>query len=309
MARRLRIQYPGALYHIINRGNYRSDIFATAGAVRSFLGTLAEACTRHGWRVHAHVIMRNHFHLALETPTPNLVAGMHWLQGTFASRFNRFRAERGHLFQGRYQAILLQDAAALLRVADYIHLNPVRARLVTAAQVGSFPRSSLAQFMAGARPTWLIAETLLGQLGMKDTREGWERYIHHLADLANDPVEQRSQGFPELTRGWAIGTPDWKRALAELHAKRRVASGFSAEELRDLATARWRTLLEAELRLQGKSATDLAKEPMSAPWKLAIAARLRREGNAPHRWIADTLNLRSAGALRVAFFRMKHVTA
>ena len=109
MARRLRLQYPGALYHIINRGNYRQDVFATAGASKAFEAALGEACTRHGWTAHAFVIMRNHYHVAIETSVPNLIEGMHWLQTTFAVRFNRFRREHGHLFQGRYRAILLED--------------------------------------------------------------------------------------------------------------------------------------------------------------------------------------------------------
>jgi len=143
MARRVRIQYEGARYHVINHGNYRRDVFGTVGAAQAFLAAVGEACERHAWRVHAFVVMRNHYHLALETPSPNLVAGMHWLQGTFATRFNRFRTERGHLFQGRYQALLVEDAAAMARVVDYIHLNPVRAGLVPPTACVSFRWSSL----------------------------------------------------------------------------------------------------------------------------------------------------------------------
>ncbi len=82
--------------------------------------------------------MPNHYHLALETPDPNLVEGMHWWQSTFATRFNRFRGERGRLFQGRYQSPLVEDARALVRAINYIHLNPVRAHLVPAANCASF---------------------------------------------------------------------------------------------------------------------------------------------------------------------------
>jgi REP element-mobilizing transposase RayT len=106
-------------------------VFETVGAAQAFEATLAETCERHAWRIHAYVIMRNHYHLALETPGANLVQGMHWLQGTFASRFNRFRAVHGHLFQGRYQALLVEDASALQRVVHYIDLNSVRAGIVT----------------------------------------------------------------------------------------------------------------------------------------------------------------------------------
>ena len=110
MPRRRRLQYAGALYHVINRGNYRLPVFGSPGAARAFETPLSEASERHHWRIHAHVVMRNHFHLALETPWPNLIAGMHWLESTFATRFNRFRSERGHVFQGRYQSLLIEEA-------------------------------------------------------------------------------------------------------------------------------------------------------------------------------------------------------
>jgi len=104
MARKLRLEFPGACYHVINRGNYRTALFQTAGARAAFEACLFEACAKSGWLLHAFVIMRTHFHLAIETPGGNLVSGMHWLQCTFATRFNRLRDERGHLFQGRYKA-------------------------------------------------------------------------------------------------------------------------------------------------------------------------------------------------------------
>ena len=130
MARKPRIQYEGAVYHVINRGNYRRDVFELASTAQAFERCLFEACEQAGWQLHAFTLMRNHFHLALETPRANLVEGMHWLQSTFATRFNRLRAERGHLFQGRYQAILVEPGTHLAQVVNYIHLNAVRAGIV-----------------------------------------------------------------------------------------------------------------------------------------------------------------------------------
>ena len=98
MARKPRIQYPGALYHILSRGNYRKDLFALAQTGVQFEKTLFEACERNGWIIHAYCIMGNHYPLALETPKGNLVEGMRWLQGTFGNRFNKFTGERGHVF-------------------------------------------------------------------------------------------------------------------------------------------------------------------------------------------------------------------
>jgi REP element-mobilizing transposase RayT len=109
MARKPRLEFEGAIYHVINRGNYRKDLFNEKGAAEAFERTLFEACEKCGWVVHAYVLMSNHYHLALETPEANLVQGMAWLQGTFANRFNRFRGERGHVFQSRYQSILIEE--------------------------------------------------------------------------------------------------------------------------------------------------------------------------------------------------------
>src|SRR5688572_8900047 len=108
MARRLRLQFPGALYHLINRGNFRQNVFASLGASQAFIRALEEAAERFRWRVHAYVVMSNHYHVALETPEPNLAIGMHWLQTTYATRHNRFRGRHGHLWQGRFKSLLIQ---------------------------------------------------------------------------------------------------------------------------------------------------------------------------------------------------------
>jgi len=99
-------------------GHYRRDLFESVGAAEAFLRVLFEAADQFDWRVHAYVLMRNHFHLALETAQPNLGEGMHWLQTTMSTRFNRLRKEHGHLFQGRYKSLVIEDAAALSRVVD-----------------------------------------------------------------------------------------------------------------------------------------------------------------------------------------------
>jgi len=109
MARKLRLEFPGAIYHVINRGNYRGFVFRTEGAKRAFVDCLFAACVRSEWRLHAFVVTGNHYHLALETPRGNLVAGMQWLQSTFANRFNKLRGEHGHLFQGRYKSLLVEE--------------------------------------------------------------------------------------------------------------------------------------------------------------------------------------------------------
>ena len=106
MARPLRIEFAGACYHAINRGNYRKNLFLAKGAAEAFVRTLGEAATQYGWRVHAYVVMSNHFHLAVEITEPNLSEGMKWLQGTWIRRYNGLRGLIGRPFQGRYKGKL-----------------------------------------------------------------------------------------------------------------------------------------------------------------------------------------------------------
>src|SRR5438132_664548 len=106
MVRKLRIQYPGAVYHVLNRGDRREGIFHDDADRQRFIETLGEACGKTGWQVHAYCLMPNHFHLVLETPQPNLVAGMKWFLGTYTGRFNRRHKLFGHLFSGRYKALV-----------------------------------------------------------------------------------------------------------------------------------------------------------------------------------------------------------
>ena len=108
MARKIRIEYAGAAYHVMARGNQGRDIYADDRDRKLWLETLGQACEKTGWRIHAWVMMNNHYHLLLETPEANLVAGMKWLQGTYTQRYNSRHEIFGHLFQGRYKAVLVE---------------------------------------------------------------------------------------------------------------------------------------------------------------------------------------------------------
>lgn len=128
MARGIRVEYAGAFYHVMARGNRRERIFRDQSDRRFFCQTLGEACERAGWRVHAWALMSNHYHLMLETPKGNLVAGMQWLQNTYTRRYNSRHQLWGRLFGDRYKAVLSEGGSPhyYCSLMDYIHLNPVR---------------------------------------------------------------------------------------------------------------------------------------------------------------------------------------
>lgn len=130
MARPLRIEFPGAVYHVTARGNARQDVYLNDDDRFIFLKCLAETIEKYNWICHAYCLMDNHYHLLLETPTPNLSLGMRQLNGVYTQRFNRSHNRVGHVFQGRFKAILVEKQAHLLVLCRYIVLNPVAAHMV-----------------------------------------------------------------------------------------------------------------------------------------------------------------------------------
>jgi len=164
MARPLRLEYAGALYHVTARGDRREDIFFQDEDRTEFLSVLGEVCERFNWIVHAYCQMTNHYHLLVETVDGNLWRGMRQLNGVYTQRFNRRHGLAGHLFQGRYKAILVQKDAYLLELTRYVVLNPVRARMVS--DPAEWPWSSYRAIIGEAPvPDWLDTEWLLCQFG------------------------------------------------------------------------------------------------------------------------------------------------
>lgn len=293
MARKLRLEFPGACYHVINRGNYRADIFRAEGARTAFEACLFEACAKSGWVLHAFVIMRNHYHLALETPQGNLVAGMQWLQATFANRFNRLHGERGHLFQGRYKALLVEAGGPLGQVCHYLHLNPVRAGIMPVARLGDYRCSSYWYLTRPkARPAFLRLDTALHEAGaLPDTRSGWNAYGRYLEWQATDGPAGKSKAYVAMSRGWVLGSPEFKAALIKDHqlaADSRAWEGGGAREIREQL---WHQALREGLQQRGKTKADLARDRKTAPWKVALAAELKQSTLARNAWLAQHLRM------------------
>jgi putative transposase len=150
----LRVEYPGAIYHVMNHGDRREAIFKDDQDRIKFIATLAEVCEKTGWQVHAYCLMNNHFHVVVETPLGNLVEGMKWFLGTYTLRFNRRHRLAGHLFSGRYKALIVQGDGGYLRtVCDYVHLNPERAKLLQAEELlRAYRWSSYRQYLKPLLP-------------------------------------------------------------------------------------------------------------------------------------------------------------
>jgi REP element-mobilizing transposase RayT len=278
---------------VINRGNYRADIFKTEAARLAFEACLFEACAKSNWVLHAYVLMSNHYHLALETPDGNLVAGMQWLQATFANRFNKLRGARGHLFQGRYKSLLVEEGLPLGQVCHYIHLNPVRAGVVTA--------DTLAEYRSGSywylrrpkqRPACLDFVTALTEAGnLPDNAAGWRSYGDYLAWQVTDGPAGRSKAYVQLSKGWALGGADFKRTLIHDHALAATSRAWANLGAQEIRIEQWRTALNRCLRHTGKTAADSKAGRKSADWKVAIAAVLKLKTQASNRWLCEQLHM------------------
>jgi len=164
MARALRIQYPGAYYHVTSRGNERKAIFKNKGDRESFLSYLKSAHLRYGAVIHVYCLMNNHYHLLIETPKGNLSQIMRHINGAYTTYFNVKHRRAGHLFQGRYKAILVDADAYAGELSRYIHLNPVRAGIVN---MPDQHRWSSYQYytMKKKQPEWLNVDFILNYFG------------------------------------------------------------------------------------------------------------------------------------------------
>lgn len=179
MARPLRLEFAGALYHITSRGNERKPIYFGDADFEMFLSILGNVCERYNWVVHAYCLMTNHYHLLLETPEANLSKGMRQLNGTFTQAINRKHLRVGHLFQGRYKAILVEKDSYLLELSRYVVLNPLRANMVQS--LDCWPWSSWHAAIGKAMsPDWLYTDALLAKFA-KQRSEAREKYAKFVA--------------------------------------------------------------------------------------------------------------------------------
>jgi len=222
MARPLRLEFPGAVYHITSRGNARQPIYLDDQDRLAFLEVLTEVVERYRWRCYAYCLMDNHYHLLIETPEANLSRGMRQLNGVYTQAFNRRHKRSGHLFQGRYKSILVEKESYLLELARYVVLNPVRAGVVR--HPGRWRWSSY-RATAGLEepPAFLEVEWLLAQFSAqpKQAQGAYRRFVAQGG---------RVEIWQELKGGVVLGGEDFVKRLEPLLRERRPAQEIPRRE-------------------------------------------------------------------------------
>jgi putative transposase len=274
MARPIRIEFAGAVYHVMARGNERRTIFLDDQDRQRFLDTLEEMIDQFGVRLHAYCLMANHYHLLVETPRANLSQAVGWLQVTYTVRFNRRHRRSGHLFQGRFKAQLVEADAYAQGLVLYVHLNPVRPQRKTEAltpqRAGELQRYRWSSHRAYAglarRPPWLRADWLTYWGRGDDARAAYRRQV---AQAFGKPA---ASPWDELRGGLVLGSERlWRRVKQLLSGKngqdeRRWQQRESWSEQREVLRRRLakepdaRVRIWARVRLGGERRVDVARE-------------------------------------------------
>jgi len=302
MPRKPRVQYPGAVYHVMCRGDHREAVFCSDEDCELFLKTLGEACIQTGWKIHAYVLMGNHYHFLLETPKPNLVKGMQWLQGTYTSRFNSCHQLRGHLFQGRYKALLVDqgDPSYFRCVAAYIHLNPARAGMIDLEKgsLQDYRWSSYPHYITVRnRPEWLHTQTLLKSYQQEDTVAGRRsfkaRMQRRLVELKHSAEPARAdEEWDRIRRGWFLGGEEFrKQMLTKMDEvlKEQQQGSCNGPAVRDHGERDAEHLLSEGLRKLALHAQDLHSMRKGDINKKMLAWFLKRNTRVSNAWIAKHL--------------------
>ena len=204
MARPLRITYPGAFYHVTSRGNEQKAIFKSKRDREKFLEYLESASQRYDAVIHAYVLMDNHYHLLLETPTGNLPHIMRHINGAYTTYFNIKRKRFGHLFQGRYKALLVDIDEYAKELSRYIHLNPVRAKIVETPE--EYEWSSYRFYIGKQKPPeWLYRDFVLGYFGKKlsSAQKEYQKFVSILTG------EYYESPLMDIVSSTILGTPDF----------------------------------------------------------------------------------------------------
>jgi REP element-mobilizing transposase RayT len=322
MPRSIRVQYPGAHYHAMCRGNNGQDIFLNDDGRRLFLSTLAEVVEQTGWCIHAYVLMSNHYHLLLETPEPNLVDGMKWFQSTYTQRFNSMFKRRGHLYQGRYKAVPIGTDPReggleyFQQVSTYIHLNPFRAGLYgegVGAALESYPWSSYPAYcgQVSKAPTWLVKKKVLKtwdlQEGEPGTSRKYREKLERFMCIENDPdAARRGEMDKQIRRGWYLGNEEFRERLDKMLMGHSRKDTHRSSQRKDHGPAEAERLLRLALDEIEWSEEDLLTARSVTPEKQGVAWLLMTQTAVTGTWIAERLQMGHRTNCSRAISRFRH---
>lgn len=211
MARSLRIEYPNALYHVVSRGNSRQKIFKNKNDFEQFMIIFDDVLDRHNWICHSYCLMSNHYHLLIETPDANLSQGMRHLNGVYTQKFNYIHKNVGHLFQGRYKAIVVEKEKYLFELMRYITLNPVRAKL--AKRPEDWRWGSYREVVYNKKDKLVNPRTILDKFGS----------ILEFKKFVNQKINDKSV-WDELYNDIVLGTHEFRNKLQSYILKERKSS-------------------------------------------------------------------------------------
>lgn len=292
MPRRLRVEFEGAIHHVMSRGNARQDIVHDDDDRQRLIDDLERTVIRSGWELLAFVVLSNHLHLLVKTPQANLARGMQAFLSGYAHWSQRRRGRPGHLFQGRYKAELVEDESYYWTVSRYIHLNPVRAGLVS--HPAAWCWSSYPGYAAGSqRRSWVGYDTLLrawrGEYGGKDSAAAYCRFVD--AGVAEPPASP----FREAFGGWVLGSARFVERVRALAGP--VVADPAAPEARALAGLTVDAVLAAVACYYGLPGEELSRRHGAMEARAAAAWLCRRYTQAPQRELAPRLGLSGAASV------------
>jgi REP element-mobilizing transposase RayT len=264
MARQLRIEYPGAIYHVLSRGNGGQAVFLSDQDRHNFLLLLQEVTERYAIDIFAYVLMGNHYHLLLRTHAANLSRAMQWFGTTYSRRFNLRNRTSGHLFQGRFKTIIVEDDTYLTRLSCYIHRNPLRAGLVT--RLVDYPWSSYPYYAYKKKvPGWLDIGMILSQIDAVDCYAAYRKMVQSYSDEKGRPWEDVKHGLVFGSQGFVSNLK--KRFLnsqkdAELPQLNRLQQDMAPQKLAELAAVAFGVDLKMVCRVRRVSENDKHKRDM-----------------------------------------------
>jgi len=307
------------------RGNNGQEIFLDDEGRRLFLATLDEVCVQTGWFVHAYVLMSNHYHLLLETPEANLVAGMKWFQGAYTQRFNAMFKRRGHLFQGRYKAIPVatdpRDGGLeyFREVSTYIHLNPFRAKLYgegTGKPLQEYVWSSYPAYcgLARKRPEWLVRKKVLKTWGLKEgetgSLRGYREKLERFMRFEEDPAAgMRGEFEKQVKRGWYIGSEEFRERLDALLGGRTDNDNYRGRQRREHGEWEAERLLARGLEELGIPGEEFLGKRSGSLEKQAMAWLIKSHTSVTGRWIAERLRMGHPQNVSREITRFRHAEA